>query len=879
MRRSTSLVSLTLATLAVVSLCVRPAHADDSGGAGAESGPAPYAKFVSGAQIQSGLFNIIRKNGKVYVEIAPSQLDQDFIQSAETVNGLGGYFVIPGGITSWTRIIRFSRNENKVVVTWPNTYFIAPGNDPAQRAIARTAAGSTVAVAPIVATDATTGHLVFDASFFLNDIYNLAAVLKQVTGADKPDQAYSLDSDRTLFGPTRAFPLNIVINADQTWKSENPQAIDNVPDPRSIQFRIAYNIAATPADGDYVPRLADDRVGFIDSPYLNFAADANYTRVVRYVVRWNVQPSDPSKPISPAKHPIVFYLSNNIPVAYRPAVRRGILDWNRAFEKIGISDALQVKDQPDDPAWDPDDVRYNTVMWLTQSNATGYAAEMQVIDPRTGQEIRTNIVIDADVMSYSNTSWQFLTEPTARAGFRGPRDDRAYGALRREQAEFGKIALDLMGRGLRGDALTQYNDQLLESFVIHEAGHSMGLQHNFISSMAYTAKQLQSMSFTSKYGVATSVMEYAPLNLWPKGYAQGTYWQTVLGPYDYHAIHWGYAKIPGARTPADELPTLNRWAAVWTNPLYRYASDEDVEYPSAHAIDPRVAQNDLSNDPLSWAGTQLKLSHDLMAGLDRRWPKSGHTYDQERAAFSLVLGQWILAATQPEHFIAGEYLSRAHAGDPAAPAPLTPVSRADERRAFNLFDEYVLSENAWNFSPATLNRLVYSEWEPWFNAAQTWAYDPQPRHDIPVAEIAEDFAQRELATMFQPLMFERLNDLSLKAKPGSTMSLTDLFDWTQSALYGDLHETKLISIGEVHRALQQWYARKLAQIWLAPAPDTPYDAQSLARAKLVVLRHDLGTALGHGGLDELTRAHLESLQDVVSRVLDARQVVPVKAGL
>src|ERR1700680_531038 len=169
---------------------------------------------------------------------------------------------------------------------------------------------------------------------------------------------------------------------------------------------------------------------------------------------------------------------------------------------------------------------------------------------------------------------------------------------------------------------------------------------------------------------------------------------------------------PGARTPADEVPTLNRWASAWTNPLYRFANDEDVEYHSAHAIDPRVAQWDLSSDPLGWAGAQLKLSHDLMAGLDHRWPKFGHTYDQERAAFNVVLFTWMIAALQPSHFVGGEYLSRAHQGDPGAPAPLTQVSRADERRAFDLLDRYVLSENAWRFSPATLNRLVYSEWEP-----------------------------------------------------------------------------------------------------------------------------------------------------------------------
>ena len=856
---------------AILALPLVAARADDSSGAG--SAPAPYAAFVAGAQIQHGLFTVIRKGGKVYIEIAPEQLDQDFIQSAELVNGLGGWNVIPGGITSWSRIVRFNHTDDKIVVTWPNTYFVAPGNEPAQRAIKRTFANSTVAVAPVVAADATDGHVVFDASFLLTDIYGLEAGLKPITGADNPDQAYRLDSERSLFGPTKAFPFNVIVDVDQTWKSSNPQVVDNVPDPRTLLLRIAYNFASPPDSADYMPRLADDRVGYFDSPYLNFANDADHTRVLRYVVRWNMQPSDPSKRISPAKHPMIYYLSDNIPTRYREPIRRGILDWNAAFERIGITGAVQVRDQPDDPNWDPDDIRYNTVIWMTESNNGGYAAENPVIDPRTGQMIRTNIVVDADVMQYSNLSWQFLTEPTvgARGGsYRA--NERAYELGRRAQAEFGRVALEGMGHALSGAALARYNDQLLESFLVHEAGHGFGLQHNFISSMAYSAKQLQNRSFTSKYGLATSVMEYAPLNLWPKGFHQGDYWQTVLGPYDYHAIQWGYGRVPGARSPQDEVPTLNRWASAWTNPLYRFANDEDADYAGAHAIDPRVAVWDLTSDPLSWSAAQLRLTRDVVAGVNRHWPKPGRSYEQERAAFTFAFFQWLQVAEQPEHFIAGEYLSRSHSGDPGARPPLVQVSRADERRAFDQLDTYVLSDGAWNFSPATLNRLVYSEWEPWVNAQ--WAYDPQPRHDMPVAEIAEAFAQRELATMFQPLMFQRLNDLSLKVKPGATMSLTDLFDWTQAALYRDLGDTKLTTIGEVHRALQQWYARKLAQIWLAPAPGTPYDAQSLARFELAALRRDVKVALSRAALDELTRAHLESLQDVVSRALDARQVIP-----
>lgn len=864
-------LTLFLCALCFVLACARLAARADE----ADSSPAPYAKFTDGAQIQTGLFNLIRKGGKVYVEIAPAQLGQDFIQTSEQTNGLGGYGFIPGGINSNARIIRFTKSDNKIVVTWPNVYFFAPHNGAAQRAIQQSTASSTVAVAPIVASDATTGHLVFDASFLLSDISNFNAALKQITGADNPEQEYHLDSDRTLFGPTKAFPQNVIIDADQTWAAEDPKVIDNVTDPRSLLLRVAYNIAQPSSDGDYMPRIADDRVGFFDSALLDFGSDANYSRLVRYVVRWNMQPSDPNQALSPAKHPMVYYLSNNIPLEYRDAIRRGILDWNVAFRKIGLSDAVQVKDQPDDPNWDPDDIRYNTVLWLTQSNSGGYAAENPVWDPRTGQMLRTNIVVDADVMNFSNLSWDYLAEPTAGgAGNQFVARERAFANGKRAQAAFGRVALSIMGRELTGSSLRRYNDQLLESFVVHEAGHGFGLQHNFIGSMAYTAKQLQSMEFTRRNGVATSVMEYAGINLWPKGYSQGTYWQTVLGPYDYYAIRWGYGRVPGARSPQAEQPMLNRWASAWTNPLYRFASDEDVAWGSAHAIDPRVAQWDSTNDPLGWADAQMRLTNDLMGSLDRHWPRPGHTYDEERAAFNVVLGQRLTASQQPEHYIGGEYLSRSHAGDSGASPPLSQVSRSKEQRAFGLLDRWVLSDGAWEFSPRLLNRLVYSEWETLQGGA--WAYDPQPRHDMPVAEIAEQIQQQELARMFQPLMLERINDLELKAPRGTTMSLTDLFDWTQAAIYGDLKDPKLRSIGQIHRAEQQWYARLLARLWLSPGPNTPYDAQSLARDRLVRLRQDVKSALARGHLDAMTRAHLQSLQDAVARPLDARQLIPAK---
>jgi len=616
------------ATLAVFVLFAAPAAADDSSDGGGGGGPAPYAAFTKDAQAQHGLFTVWRKDGKVFLELAPKQLDVDFIQTAVPRNGIGGYFFFNGSTDfAPARLIRFSKVDNKIAISWPNTDFIAT-NNAAALAISQTFASSTVDVAPIVSTDDATGDIVFDASPFLGDVLDIATTLKQVLNVQDPENGYRLDSQRTYFGPTKAFPDNVLIEADQTFASDLPNVIDNVPDPRSLLIKVDYNIAQAPDNSDFMPRLADDRVGYFDNTHLEFGNDSVRSRDVRYAIRWDVQPSDPSKRPSPSKHPLVFYLSSTIPPEYRPAVRDALLAWNKAFITLGISDAIMVKDQPDpsvDPTWDPDDIRYNVVRWLTESNGGGFAEAQLVYDPRTGQEFHTGIVIDADLMQFGSILYPFEVQPNVTAVKTFSGEEALYAQVMRREAGFGLEALQLLGlANYQTPASFKYD--YLKSIVLHESGHDWGLQHNFIGSDDYSAKQLQDKAFTSRNGVATSVMEYSPINLWPKGYHQGDYWQTALGPYDYYAIHWGYARIPGARTPQEEVPTLNRWASAWSDPRFRFASDEDVAWFNAHAIDPRVNHWDLSNDTLGWCDTRIKLATDLMNGIDKRFPRPVQSY-------------------------------------------------------------------------------------------------------------------------------------------------------------------------------------------------------------------------------------------------------------
>ncbi|HXW76296.1 MAG TPA: zinc-dependent metalloprotease, partial [Candidatus Eremiobacteraceae bacterium] len=516
---------------------------------------------------------------------------------------------------------------------------------------------------------------------------------------------------------------------------------------------------------------------------------------------------------------------------------------------------------------------YNVIRWLTESNSGGFAEAQIVYDPRTGQEFHTGIVIDSDLAFFGNLEYPFEVQPeiSHQPAFLG--DDAEYAQGMRMQAGFGIEALRMLGYMSGYQIPDKFKYDYLKSIVLHESGHDWGLQHNFIAPQAYTAKDEQSKAFNDRMGVGTSVMEYAPINLWPKGYAQGDYWTPTIGPYDYYVIHWGYARIPGAKTPQDEKPVLNQWASAWSNPLYRFASDEDVSYFNAHAIDPRVSHWVLTNDTLGWCDTRMKLANELVASLNQRSPRPGYAFEEETDAFGFALFEYQTCADVFEHFVGGEFLSRAHAGDPGASAPLVAEPRSEEVRAWGLFDKYVLGDSAWQFSPALLNRMTYAEWSPFWEQG-TWSYNPPPRHDAPMVEIAEQFQDGELGTIFQPLMLQRIDDLSTKAKPGQTMSLADLFAWTQQSVFGDLHNGSLTTIPIVHRGLQQHYVSMLASLLLSPAPGTPFDAQALAREELVSLQSDLHGALGSSKLDTITRAHLELLQARVSRTLSAQTTVP-----
>ncbi|MBV8644015.1 MAG: zinc-dependent metalloprotease [Candidatus Eremiobacteraeota bacterium] len=866
-----------------------PAPAPSPSGAPAAAAPAAkppgpgdipaYDTFVKDAVVQDGLFQLIRKDGKVYMRLGADQLDKDYLQTTVPKNGLGGYGVLAGDVFEQTaRIIRFERVGKNVVMLWPHTRFVADPNTPLADAVRASTADSVMGIAGIAAEKKDDKSIVIELSALLGDVMDFANYLSEATKDPmNPLGGYHLDPQRTYFGVSKAFPKNVIVEADQTFASLKPSVVDTVVDPRSIQMHVAYNFAQLPDADGFMPRLADSRVGYFDDAHIAFDHVERMDNTQHFIMRWNLKPSDPSKRVSPALHPIVYTLSNTIPMEYRDPIRRAVLAWNAPFERIGISNAVEVQDEPKDPDYDPEDIRYNVIRWLTESNSGGFAEAQLTWDPRTGQVFRAGVLIDADLVRFGAIQYHLFgidaagdedTDHSERmtAMSRLAHND---GPGAHAQLMYAAVTQALMDGGSSADIARRTSQDFLHAVVLHEVGHDFGLAHNFIGHMAYSPAQIRDKSFTMRNGIASSVMEYNPANVWPKGVSTGTIEQTVLGPYDYHVIQWGYQPVPGAKSPYDEVATLSRWASNWTDPRYRFASDEDVAWQTGHAIDPRVHQFLLTNDALGWCGTQLGLVENLLPKLDQRFPAVEHPYDEERVAFGALAGQYAKCTTDAAHWIGGEYLSRSRRGDPNAEPPLTPVPRGEEKRAFALIDRYVFSNDAFRFDPRTLRRLVYSE----YNTFSNFGYSPAQRHDLSVADMAGRVQLRALSYMYAPTVLARLADLPTKAKPGETMTLADLFAWSQTSIYGDIANGRVAQATQVHRNLQRRYATMLRALALTPPPGTPYDAQALAHYELVTLDRDLTHAESRSGLDLQTRAHLSALHDDVTRTLKAQRVI------
>ncbi|UCD76104.1 MAG: zinc-dependent metalloprotease [Phycisphaerales bacterium] len=182
-----------------------------------------------------------------------------------------------------------------------------------------------------------------------------------------------------------------------------------------------YSISALPENTGYKPRPADLRIGYFTTAFRDIGDPSVETPWVRYITRWKLEKADPKLKLSPPREPIIFYLEHTIPVRYRRWLRDAVLEWNKAFEKIGIANAIEVYQQDARTGAhmekDPEDVRYNFVIWTNAQ--TGYAIGPSRVHPATGQILDADISIPEEFVTGWSQSWERFWAEAAIENF-GP---------------------------------------------------------------------------------------------------------------------------------------------------------------------------------------------------------------------------------------------------------------------------------------------------------------------------------------------------------------------------------------------------------------------------------------------------------------------------
>ncbi|HEV8022166.1 MAG TPA: DUF5117 domain-containing protein, partial [Candidatus Lustribacter sp.] len=463
-----------------------------------------YAAFMRNAQHQDGVLDLVRKDDQLYLDLRPDNFDRPYIILPSITSGVGGDAF--AGRVYDPLVVIFKRVGKRVMWVTPNTHYVADKGTSAAASLAVSVADSVIQASPVIAEDSDKTHVVIEPTFFLSDFEGIGADL----GKSMPKPAslpgllvisvrpsFSVDAAKSYYLSTKSFPLNDEISVNLTFNGP-ANALPTVPDGRGIPLVVHYSVVAPPAhDPNYVPRYADDRIGYFITTRKHFGNDVTALPTQRFIDRWNLDAG-----------PIVFTLTNEIPPIYRDTVRRGILAWNKAFAKIGYPNAIVVHDPPADPKFDPEDARYNSVRWITSESPDFVAESPHVSDPDTGQIIRTEVVIDGEslrsvrrgyvdrvlpVLQIKRNAFEAMDqlEPAATTDDLVASDDMTCDA---EESEANQAALGMeMLIGQQHGTAAQreaYAQAFLYSTVMHEVGHTLGLRHNFEGSTAFTYAEL-----------------------------------------------------------------------------------------------------------------------------------------------------------------------------------------------------------------------------------------------------------------------------------------------------------------------------------------------------------------------------------------------------
>jgi hypothetical protein len=836
-----------------------------------------HVNILKESKTIEGMWTLYLKGNNLYAELSSGDYQAEHLVNIAISRGIAQGQLLGGMTWNDDWVWQFRKVGENVHVVRKNVRFKANQGSPEARAVVSAYTDSVLFSLPIMTKGPKGGDLVDMTQIFMSDLPQIGMALP----------GFQFSPSKSSWAAVKGFSDNMELEVAGTYASGGQAEIETVPDSRGVTINVHYSISKIPSAG-YQPRMADDRVGYFLTVVKDFSNKSDREQFVRYINRWDLQKADSSADPSPPKKPIVFHIEKTVPFKYRKAIYDGIYEWNKAFEKAGFVNAIEVHQQLESDDRDPEDIRYNFFRWIT-SNA-GFAMGPSRVNPYTGQILDADIIFDADFLvswkeEYETFTAATIAEMTGGAldihsevkprplGIFSPRQPNGADCQRAQgmsmQLAFGHAAIMAENDPkVVAENLEKMIQQGLKEVTMHEVGHTLGLRHNFKASKVWSLKDLNDPE-KAKGCLVASVMDYSPTNIVPKDWKQGDYYSTTLGPYDYWAIEYGYKPLGGSTT--GDVAELKKIASRSGEPQLAYATDEDTR-----GIDPDPDSNrfDLGSDPLEYSQTRLQIVKELLPTLVDKTTKEGDDYTQARRAFNIVVSQYGQAMFFTSRYVGGLKTSRSHKGDKDGKAPIELVDVKLQRDALAMLENDIFSDKNFQFTPELLTKLGWSNWSHWGTS------EPR-RKDFGVHDFVLQWQDRVLAQLLSSITLSRMHDAELKAAADADVLTTaELIQRLTKAIFSEVETIKegdyslrKPAVSSLRRNLQRSYLKQISQMALGQTA-APQDCQTIAWAELSNLNARMNSLLQNqplaSKLDAYSRAHLQESQARIQKVLEAR---------
>lgn len=783
--------------------------------------------------------------GSVQFYITKKQLSKEFIYQSFSMGGPPELFLNQNMLRE-TWIFSLRKTFDKIQFVRQNTNFYY---DPAN-AISKSAnvdvSEAVFYSEKIVAEDAD-GFLISADGLYLSE--KLDAIKPNLPPGLPPGVVFNLGNlnvAKSNYLTLRSFPNNTDVIVSLAY--ENPAPIKlggkDITDARYVQVKMQHSFIEVP-ENDFKPRYDDPRVGYFISE-INDMTSTDLPNYKDVISRWHLVKKDSNAVLSEPVEPIVWWIENTTPVEIRETVMQAGLKWNESFEKAGFKNAIVMKQMPDTATWDPADIRYNVIRWV--SSGLGYAIGLRFVNPRTGQILGADITIDYGLLKrslfddemYNVSQGKAKLEEITNPGFAMLNCSLAKG-LHSMQTSALTIAEVF---DAAPEELSSLKDQYLSSLVMHEMGHTMGLMHNMKASTMLSPKEIHNKEITRQWGLIGSVMDYPNVNIALDKSKQGDYWTTKTGPYDWWAIEFGYSQF----TADTENEGLKKILSRSTDPKLAFGSDTDMIFPG-RGIDPHTSDADMSNDIVTYAEERFKTVNRVMADLKDKFVKPGQSYEDLRARYSSLNGQRRNMTYNLSRQIGGIYVDRSFPEQQSPTKPFTPVPTAYQKSAMKMLSKYIFSPGAFD-SDAQLYPYLQMQ-RRGFNFAG-------PTEDPKILTNAANLYNTVFNLVLHPLALSRSTSSTLY---GNTYTVAEIMADLVKACFSEDMST---SVNAYRETLQTELIQRLIEIVNDDAKKYDTSAKAASYYNLRSLRVSLDSVLKG---DTQTKSHRSNLIYLIDKSL------------